>query len=399
VTRSRRTAARPDPTHGPAGEPTATDVDPATQARAASVAVTGAAGVLGDLVVSALAAGPQRTQVVAIDATATANPGTVPVVTLGRSGAPAQPAVPIAWRTADVRHRLFDRVLDGVDVVVHATSDQRPDVAAAERRALNVDGTRMLLAAATAAGVRRVVVISSAMVYGALPDNPAALTEDMPLRAPYDDSVVGDYVEVERLVAEHQRRHADLAISVLRPVTVVGPGSDTVLTRHFEAPRLLTVRDFAPRWQFVHVRDLAAACVLAVDGRLDGPVNVSPPGSLTQADVERITGLRRLELPSALVFGAAERLHRAGVTLAPAAELAYIAYPWEIDPSRVLAAGWVPSYDHESALRAQLVVARDHTALAARRLGREDARRAAAGATVAALGAAAIIRRARRRRG
>jgi nucleoside-diphosphate-sugar epimerase len=398
VTRNRRTAARPDPRRRAKAAATGPAASSA-ESPPGTVAVTGAAGVLGDLVVTALAGDIRRAQVVAIDATATANPGTVPVVAHGGSGPPMQPVVPIAWRTADVRDPLFDRVLDGVDVVVHATSDQRPDVAAADRRALNVHGTRTLLAAATAAGVRRVVVVSSAMVYGALPDNPPALTEDMPLRAAYDDSVVGDYVEVERMIAEHVRRHPELAISVLRPVTVVGPGSDTVLTRHFEAPRLLTVRDFEPRWQFCHVRDLAAACALAVDGGLDGPVNVSPPGSITQADVERISGLRRLELPSALVFGAAERLHRAGVTLAPAAELAYIAYPWQIDPSRLLAAGWLPGYDHESALRAQLVVARDHTALAARRVGREDATRAAAGATVAALGAAAIIRRARRRRG
>jgi nucleoside-diphosphate-sugar epimerase len=363
----------------------------------AAVAVTGAAGVLGDLVVSALAANPARRQVVAIDATATANPGTVPL--LADAPPSTQASVPVAWRTADVRDPLFNRVLDGVDIVVHAASDQRPDVAATERRALNVHGTRTLLAAASAAGVRQVVIISSAMVYGALPDNPPALTEDLPLRAPSDDSVVGDYVEVERLVEDHRRHHPELAICVLRPVTVVGPGSDTVLTRHFEAPRLLTVRDFAPRWQFCHVRDLAAACVLAVDAGLDGPVNVSPPGSITQADVERICGLRRLELPSSLVFGAAERLHRAGVTLAPAAELAYIAYPWEVDPGRLLAAGWQPAYDHEAALRVQLVVAREHTALAARRVGRDDATRAAAGATVAVLGTAAIIRRARRRRG
>lgn len=378
---------------------------PPPSAGAATVAVTGAAGILGDLIVGQLAAEPSRAQVVAIDATATANPGTLPVVTHARSTAegqpskPMQPAAPIAWRTADVRDPLFDRALSGVDVVVHATSDQRPDVPAGERRALNVHGTRTLLAAATAAGVRRVVIVSSAMVYGALPDNPPLLTEEMPLRAAYDDSIVGDYIEVEGLVAEHQRRHPELSIAVLRPVTVVGPGSDTVLTRHFEAPRLLTVRGFEPRWQFCHVRDLASACVLAADGGLDGPVNVSPPGSITQVDVERISGLRRLELPAALVFGAAERLHRAGVTLAPAAELAYIAYPWEIDATRLMSAGWRPVYDHEAALRAQLVAARDHTAIAARRVGRDDATRAAAGATVAVLGTAAMIRRARRRRG
>jgi nucleoside-diphosphate-sugar epimerase len=190
-----------------------------------------------------------------------------------------------------------------------------------------------------------------------------------------------------------------MRVVVLRPVIVTGPGCDTVLTRHFEAPRLLTVRGESPNWQFVHIADLAAACALAAVADVDGPLNVSPPGVITHADVERITRMRRIELPASLVFGAAERLHRAGVTGGPSAELTYIAYPWDVDASRLLAAGWRPEHDHESALRVQVGIARDQAMLAARRLGREDATRAAAGATIAALGTAAIVRRARRRRG
>jgi nucleoside-diphosphate-sugar epimerase len=361
------------------------------------VAVTGAAGVLGSLVVSHLGSEPGGPAVVAIDSTATVAPGTVNVAdsTLGTGAT----GTPTAWRTADVRDPGFARALDGVDVVVHTAWDQRPEVTAAERRRLNIDGTARVLDAAAGAGAARLVVVSSAMVYGALPDNPELLTEDMPLRAPYDDSIVGDYVEVERMVAEHCRRCPDMRVVVLRPVIVTGPGCDTVLTRHFEAPRLLTVRGESPNWQFVHIADLAAACALAAVADVDGPLNVSPPGVITHADVERITRMRRIELPASLVFGAAERLHRAGVTGGPSAELTYIAYPWDVDASRLLAAGWRPEHDHESALRVQVGIARDQAMLAARRLGREDATRAAAGATIAALGTAAIVRRARRRRG
>jgi nucleoside-diphosphate-sugar epimerase len=361
------------------------------------VAVTGAASVLGSLVVTRLGADPGGPAVVAIDSTATVAPGTVNVADTASSTVAT--GTPTAWRTADVRDPGFVRALDGVDVVVHTAWDQRPEVTADERRRLNIDGTARVLEAAAAAGVARLVVVSSAMVYGALPDNPELLTEDMPLRAPYDDSIIGDYVEVERMVAEHRRRHRAMQVVVLRPVIVTGPGCDTVLTRHFETPRLLTVRGEAPNWQFVHISDLAGACALAAVEHLDGPLNVSPPGVITHADVERITGMRRIELPASLVFGAAERLHRAGVTGAPSAELAYIAYPWDIDASPLLAAGWEPEHDHESALRVQVGLAHDQAVMAARRPGREDATRAAAGATIAALGTAAIIRRARRRRG
>ena len=360
--------------------------------RALTVAVTGAAGSLGDHVVRALAADPALAGVVAIDSSATR----VRQQTAPSSGSAAQASSRVAWRTADVRHPSFARALDGVDVVVHAAVAQEPDAPAADRRAGNLEGVRTLLAAAARAGVRRVVILSSAMVYGGLPDNPPLLCESHELRAAADDSIVGDFLRIEGLVGDFAAAHSDIAIVVLRPATIVGPGCDGVLTRHFEKSRLFAVRGVIARWQFVHVADVAAACALAVSGAIDGVVNVAPSATLTQADLEDITGSRRVELPASVVFGAADRLHRAGVTLAPGGELAYLAYPWVVDSTKLYDAGWRPAYDSVTALRTHIALARSPEGQ--RRLGRDDATRAAAGATVAVLGAAALLRRSRRRR-
>jgi nucleoside-diphosphate-sugar epimerase len=339
-----------------------------------------------------LGADPSLAGVIAIDSTATAG---------RRKPAPAidltpQASARVAWRTADVRDASFLHALDGVDIVVHAGVVQDPAAAAAPRRAANLEGVARLLEAAVAAGVGRVVVVSSAMVYGALADNPPVLTTSHELRAAADDSIVADFVLIERLVADFSSKHKDISVVVLRPTTVVGPGCDGVLTRHFETSRLLTIRGVTARWQFVHVADVASACALAVAGTVDGIINVAPPTALTQADLEAITGSRRVELPASVVFGAADRLHRAGVTMAPAGEVAYLAYPWVIDSGPLLEAGWRPAYDSAGALRAHLLVAR--SSAAGPRLGRDDATRAAAGATVALIGTAALLRRARRRR-
>lgn len=355
------------------------------------VAVTGAAGSLGDHVVRALAADPDLAGVVAIDSSATP----AKHKNLHAADGAAQASARVAWRTSDVRHPSFAHALDGVDVVVHTAVAQDPEAPAVERRAGNLEGVRTLLAAAAKAGVRRVVVISSAMVYGALPDNPPLLTERSELRAAADDSIVGDFVRIESLVAEFAAAHSDIDIVVLRPATIVGPGCDGVLTRHFETSRLLAIRGVVARWQFVHVADVAAACALAVSCAVDGVVNVAPASTLTQSDLEEITGSRRVELPASVVFGAADRLHRAGVTLAPAGELGYLAYPWVVDSSRLYDAGWRPVHDSATALRTHLTLAR--SAEGQRRFGRDDATRAAAGATVAVLGAAALLRRSRRR--
>lgn len=360
------------------------DAAPRANTPPRAVAVTGAAGTLGAGVVRRLTATRGLRKVVAVD------------VTRGAT------AAKVTWRVGDVRDPLLARSFEGVDAVLHLAGLHHPDVAPADRRAANVRGTANVLEAASAAGVRHVTLVTSAMVYGALPDNPVPLDESMPLRAVRDDSLVGDFVEVERQAESHRHTDPGVAVAVLRPATLCGPGADSVLTRHFESPRLLVVRGSAPLWQFCHVADLEAACVVAVLRRLDGAYDVAADGWLTQAEVEEVASKRRLEIPSVVAFATAERLHRAGVTRAPASELAYLAHPWVVAGQRLRAEGWCAAYGNADALRAQLALAAEHVAVGGRRVGRGEATAAAAagaaGATAALLGAAAVVRARRRRR-
>jgi len=185
---------------------------------------------------------------------------------------------------------------------------------------------------------------------------------------------------------------------MVRPAALVGPGVDTVITRHFEAPRLLTLRDDRMAWQFCHVDDLASAVALCVTAGLAGPVTVGSPGALNQTAVEAVTGMRRIELPGALAFSTAERLHRVGVLPTPASDLSYVVYPWVVGSARLRDAGWVAGYDNETCLGVVMSEVRGRSALAARRVGGKDAALGAAGAAVAVVGTAAIWRQARARR-
>ena len=237
------------------------------------------------------------------------------------------------------------------------------------------------------------------MVYGAHPDNAVPLDEDAPLRATSDGSVVGDLLEIEALAERAVTAHAGLAVTVVRPAILVGAGLDTVLTRHFESPRLLVLRGSSPHWQFCHVDDAADALVLAALGRVTGAVTVASDGWLDQREVEALSGRGRVELPASMAYGTAERLHRLGLTPAPASELHYVTYPWVVSSARLREVGWRPAYDNVTALQVLLDEIAGHHALVARRIGRrETATLGAAGATVAVLGTAALVRRARKRR-
>jgi nucleoside-diphosphate-sugar epimerase len=343
------------------------------------VAITGAARGLGHALAVTLAASARVKRVIAID---------------DHRGE----ATGVTWRVVDVRDPALASRLAEVDVLVHTDLDLAPESDRSARRAFNVRGAQTVLTAAAAGRVSRVILITSAMVYGASADNEVPLAESAPLAADQDGSLVGDLLEIEELARRAPRVNPGTQITVVRPAALVGPAVDTFVTRHFEAPRLLTVKGSEPRWQFCHIDDLVSALELAVAGEVTGAFAVGCEGWLEQEQVEELSGLRRIELPAGLTFGAAQRLHRVGVTPAPATELRYVMYPWVVDCATLRAAGWQPAYGNEAALAELLEQRTGHHAVAGRRLAGKEATITAAGATVAVIGTAAIVRRARRRR-
>jgi nucleoside-diphosphate-sugar epimerase len=383
--RGRTAAGKPRAAAEPAtAEPTAAEpatAQPADGHPAAGpgpvVAITGAAHGLGQALAGALAASARVGRVVAIDD----HRGDVAGVT---------------WRLADVRDPALAGRLTGVDVLVHTDVDLG-DSDYRARRAFNVRAAQTVLTAAAAGRVASVILVTSAMVYGARADNPVPLAETAPLGADADGSVAGDLLEIEHLAERSPRTHPGMTVTVVRPAALVGDGVDTLVVRHFEAARLLTVKGCAQRWQFCHIDDLVSALELAVTGDVTGNFAVGCDGWLELAEVEEISGLRRIELPAGLTLGTAQRLHRIGIAPAPINDLQYLVYPWVVDCRTLRDAGWRPAYDNAAVLRALMEARAMHRA-SARRIPRKEATITAAGATVAVIGTAAIVREIRRRR-
>ncbi|MBO0774885.1 MAG: NAD-dependent epimerase/dehydratase family protein [Actinobacteria bacterium] len=342
------------------------------------VAVTGAARGLGHALAVRLAESAGIRRVVAIDD----HRGDVTGVT---------------WRLADVRDPALAGRLTGVDVLVHTDLDLSAESDHRSRRAFNVRAAQTVLTAAAAGRVGRVVLVTSAMVYGARPGNPVPLPETAPLGAEPDGSVAGDLLEIEHLARRSLRAHPGMAVTVVRPAALVGEGVDTLVSRHFESSRLLAVKGAAPRWQFCHLDDLVSALELAVTGQVTGAFAVGCDGWIDQERVEELSGLRRIDLPAGLTFATAQRLHRIGITPAPVNDLEYLVYPWVVECATLREAGWRPAYDNEAALQAVLELRASHRG-GQRRVPRKEVTITAAGATAAVIGTAAVVRAARRRK-
>jgi nucleoside-diphosphate-sugar epimerase len=339
------------------------------------VGVTGAAGQLGAAVAAALVRSEGIRQVVGLDT--------------------VRPAVPgVTWRRADPVDPALAGALRGIDALVHLALDLDAGSDRAVQRTANNRGASIALTAAAAASVRRVVLVTSARVYGAHADNPVPLPEDAPLRAQPENTLLGDLLDIEQLAARARSAYPGVSVSVVRPALLLGPGFEHAAAGLLDGPRLLAVRGARPHWQFCHVDDLGSAVATTLLAGLDGPLTVACDGWLEQAELELALDRRRIELPAPVAFGTAARLHAIGVSTPPS-ELSYLVHPWVVSSQRLRQAGWRPTHSNLEAL-AEYVAGRP---VGPRRL-RMDAKgaTAAAGATVALVGTAALIRRARQRR-
>ncbi len=148
--------------------------------------------------------------------------------------------------------------------------------------AANAAGTLSLLEAARKAGVGRVIVVSSADVYGIASPASLPLTEDAPAqpRSPY-----GASKEAAEAVARQYYRGWGLDVIIVRPFNHIGPGQST----RFVAPAIaakvaaaevagsgeVTHGDLSPERDFTDVRDVVRAYRLIADqGRAGATYNV-----------------------------------------------------------------------------------------------------------------------------
>jgi len=345
------------------------------------VAVTGVAGYLGGRLLSLFDDDRRVERVIGID-----------------GSEPATGSPKLEFHQMDVRDARLAKTFPGVDTVVHLAFVVDPLRDEARMRDVNVDGTRNVLEAAGATGVRKLVYASSATVYGAHPDNDFPLTESSPLRANPDFSYAWHKLETERLIEAFVEDHPEVVVSVLRPAIAFGANAQNFISRLLEAPRITTVKGYEPPMQFVHEQDVASALHFVVTNELRGVYNVAPDGWLTAEEILERSGKKRVELPEAVAFSLAERLWKIGVTEAPPGELNYLMHPWVVDNAKLKAAGWAPAHTNEDALTETLETHRPWVALGRARVRKDDLAKGAA-ATLGVVGAMALVRRARKKRG
>lgn len=186
------------------------------------------------------------------------------------------------------------------EVVVHLASIVTPPPGMSREAAFAVDvtGTRNVLAACLAHGVRRLVVTSSGAAYGYHADNPVPITEDTPCRGNPEFAYADHKRQVEEILARARADHPALEQVVLRVGTVLGAGTDNQITALFRRKRLLAIRGADSPFVFIWTRDLARIVRRAATDGPPGIFNVAGDGWLSVDALARALGKPVLRLPA-----------------------------------------------------------------------------------------------------
>ncbi|CAB4570446.1 unannotated protein [freshwater metagenome] len=235
-----------------------------------------------------------------------------------------------------------------LDVLIHLAPGDHDALAARGRSA--AVGTPELLAAATEHGVRHVVLLSSAMVYGAWPNNPVPITEDAALRPDFGFAFARQLATVEQMVDDWREAVPGRSTCILRPVPAMAADGTSSLVRALAAGMGGRLGEDDVPAQFLHLDDLASAVELVVERRLDGVYNVAPDGHVPGSRVRSLWGMApRLRLPdrvAELVADVRWRFQRGPI---PPGLRPYVRSPWLVSNGRLRAEGWAPTVTNEQA--------------------------------------------------
>jgi len=278
------------------------------------------------------------------------------IVGIDRRPFPGKPK-DVEMHQLDLRKKKAEDVFRRNDVraVIHMGIMHDPRMNEEEHHSFNVVGTTRLLEYCAKYGVKKVVVLSSANVYGPSPDNSNFLTEDAPLMAASRFSEVRDLIEVDMLAHGFFWRHPDSQTVILRPVHIVGPNIKNAPSNYLRLKYPWVLAGFDPIVQLIHVEDAARAMIEALRPEARGVYNVVGPGEVPLSAIARELGRSAIPVPHLIARPLLELLFKYHLASFPPPELDHIQFLCAVDGSRwAKDVGWKPQYSMRETIRSVL---------------------------------------------
>jgi len=257
----------------------------------------------------------------------------------------------------DSSYSILSRIVAAtqVDTIVH--SHLIVDSTRASGRTLheiNVIGTMALRAAAGASGspVRKVVLKSSGLVYGASRADPYFFREEMTRKSAPSTNVERSLLEVEAFLRDFADDSPHVTVTLLRFANVLGDDLDTPFALALRRPVVPEILGFDPRVQFVHQADVVGALMYATNNDVPGVYNVAADGNMPWSEVCTLVGKPRVPLSPVLTNLAAEPLRRLRLWDLPPEALQVLRFGRAMDNTRYQQAGFRYQYTNAGTIEA-----------------------------------------------
>ncbi len=220
-----------------------------------------------------------------------------------------------------------------VAAVVHLGVMHDPRASAAEHHSWNVSGFAKLLEYVQQYKVPKLVVLSSANVYGPQPDNAQFLGEEAPLLGGQRFPEIRDLVEVDMLAQSFFWKNPDTETVVLRPVHILGSVHNAP-SNYLRLPVIPTLLGFDPMVQVIHEDDVVNAIRLALRPGVRGIFNLAGPDPIPLTRLVKALGKPTLPIPHPLGKMMLRRLYKLRLSSFPEPELDHIRYVCMVDDRR-----------------------------------------------------------------
>lgn len=204
----------------------------------------------------------------------------------------------IKYTRGDFEKLFRDNNFDTVFHLARMSHAQSNKTNLAQRLDLNIMGTNRILELCLKFEVKKVVILSTYHVYGALSDNPTFICEDSPLKASIKHPELRDVTEMDQLATNWMwKNQHQIETIVLRPCSIIGPQIKNSMSQYLTTPYAPVGIDFNPMFQFIHEFDMANILFKCINEVPTGIYNIAPDEVISIREAKKQIGIPSISLP------------------------------------------------------------------------------------------------------
>jgi len=235
--------------------------------------------------------------------------------------------------------------------IVHTALPETIDIDEETARERLIAEAKSVLDAAKQLHVHKLVLVSSADVYGAFATNPAYLTEDMSARGADQSPILDALCTIEKMFTDYADKHRRTVVTTLRPSTILGSRVRDFKTTFFDQSVIPTAMGFDPLVQFVHESDMLRALLEVIEKDDRGTYNIVGDNILPLSRAARMLARTTVPLPTPILTTAAQVASKVGLEIMPASYLPFLMHTCIADGDKARhELGFVPVYTSHEAL-------------------------------------------------